>query len=262
MISGSWLPEGWSKTTVLIEECRLEDSEKKYFSVGTGFLIDYQLRNILVTCKHIVEGKKYLYTAFNLKDGNITRRSLESIKSMFEVDWVFHKNEDIAMIIFGIDTEKDDLLRIPNDLIEDFKNTEIGDDIFFLGYPLGIKPLKKFDPLVRAGIISMKEEKDFVIIEGNAFPGSSGSPVFLKPSIFNLKAKTIGQIRDAKFIGMLTGYIPYTDVAISQQTGKPRLIFEENSGLAKVLSTNLIREIFEYDSFKKYIDKLKVQTNP
>jgi len=35
-------------------------------------------------------------------------------------------------------------------------------------------------------------------------------------------------------IGIVKGYVPYLDIAVSKQTGKPRIIFEENSGLAAV----------------------------
>ena len=41
----------------------------------------------------------------------------------------------------------------------------------------------------------------------------------------------------AKLIGMVSGYLPYTDIAYSLQTDPPtpKLISQENSGLAEVV---------------------------
>ena len=49
----------------------------------------------------------------------------------------------------------------------------------------------------------------------------------------------------AALIGVVKSYIPYKDVAISQQTGKPKVIFEENSGLALVETVDSIEETVE-----------------
>ena len=42
---------------------------------------------------------------------------------------------------------------------------------------------------------------------------------------------------------MVSGYIPYQDVAVSQQTGRRRIIFEENSGLGKVVPYDAIQRL-------------------
>ena len=36
-------------------------------------------------------------------------------------------------------------------------------------------------------------------------------------------------------VGVVASYIPYRDVAVSQQTGRARVVFEDNSGLASVV---------------------------
>ena len=46
-----------------------------------------------------------------------------------------------------------------------------------------------------------------------------------------------------KLVGIIGSYLPYLDVAISEQTKRPRVVFEENTGLSKVWSTSLISEI-------------------
>jgi hypothetical protein len=44
----------------------------------------------------------------------------------------------------------------------------------------------------------------------------------------------------AYLIGIVLAYRPYDDIAMSIQTKKPRVIFEENSGLAEVLPVDEI----------------------
>ena len=46
-------------------------------------------------------------------------------------------------------------------------------------------------------------------------------------------------------IGMVSSYLPYTEVAISTQTGRPRMIFEENSGLGIVIPMEQIMQTIE-----------------
>jgi hypothetical protein len=42
---------------------------------------------------------------------------------------------------------------------------------------------------------------------------------------------------------MVKGYMPYTDPALSRQTGKVRVSFEENSGLATVIPVEAIQTV-------------------
>ncbi len=67
------------------------------------------------------------------------------------------------------------------------------------------------------------------------FPGNSGSPVVLKPVAVHLMDNrfTIGQVNPALLLGVVFEYVTYSEVAVSTQTGRPRVSFEENSGLAK-----------------------------
>lgn len=73
----------------------------------------------------------------------------------------------------------------------------------------------------------------------------------------DFQANTLGQIRPAKFVGIINCYLPYHDIAISPQTKRARIVFEENSGLANVYSTSFIDDIFNSEKFKKKIEELK-----
>jgi hypothetical protein len=263
----SWLPDEWPKTIVLIE--RKQQDEKGnpvYVTQGTGFITEHESVNILITCKHVVfniQQKNFyqdLFVSFNQKDGTLGRRSLEEFKKAQQIEWSFHENPDIdlAIIPFMIDTQRDDIKRMGKDLYEKIETLTEGEEIFFLGFPaLNIKKTKNIKPIVRAGIISLINDDKTFFIEANVFPGNSGSPVFLKPSIMDFKSKQLGQIRPAKFIGIINSYLSYLDTAVSAQTGRPRVTFEENSGLANVFSTSHIDEIFASNEFIRQLNMVK-----
>lgn len=246
---GSLLPKELLKTTVLIGL-----QKEKFIPVGTGFLLNFQNKILLITCKHVAEkDKDNFYVVFNLKNGERGSRSLYDLKKKFNLNWRFHEKEDVAAIIFGIDINKDDLQLIPEDFIESYEKLDIGDDVFFLGYPMGITSRESAYPLARSGIISTKLGNEIFIIDGNSYPGNSGGPVFFKPSIFDIESKTIGKIRPPKFIGMIFQHITYRDVAVSQQTKEPKVIFEENASLAKAYSVNKIFELLNSQNFQDYL---------
>jgi hypothetical protein len=99
--------------------------------------------------------------------------------------------------------------------------------------------------IVRQGVIARIAEmldgiSNTFMIDTLVFPGNSGGPVVLKPEMFAIdgtKPQT-----NANLIGVVTSYRPYTDIAISPQTGRPRIVFEENSGLAEVLPIDYVDE--------------------
>jgi hypothetical protein len=50
-------------------------------------------------------------------------------------------------------------------------------------------------------------------------------------------------VTSANLVGVVSGYVPYQDIAVSQQTGRPRIIFEENSGLATIVPAERVIEL-------------------
>ena len=63
---------------------------------------------------------------------------------------------------------------------------------------------------------------------------------------------TYGQaITSAKLIGLVSGYLPYQDIARSDQTGRPILAAHENSGLAEVVPIDAVQETISV-AIKKY----------
>ena len=124
-----------------------------------------------------------------------------------------------------------------------------GDGIFVLGFPLGESGEERNYAIVRQGIIAriqdwLKGNVRTFLIDASIFPGNSGGPVLLKPEIASIEGTTSND--RCALIGMVSSYLPYREIAISQQTGLPRMIFEENSGLGRVVPHDVIHEAIEF----------------
>jgi hypothetical protein len=199
---------------------------------------------------------------FNLKGGGVGSRDLSSLKKMLGVEWLFHENKkvDVAIIPFGLEVEKDDVMTIPDNLFLATDNLFELYDVFFLSYQPGIEITNRISPVIRQGMISLINEDKTFYIDGAAFPGNSGSPVFLKPSPIRFGKEGVsigGDQLGGKFIGIIGEYLPYQEVAISLQTKRPRVVFEENTGLSKVWSVDFINGILRSNQFQSQLDGLR-----
>ena len=61
---------------------------------------------------------------------------------------------------------------------------------------------------------------------------------------------------------MCSEYLTYSEIAISVQTKRPRIVFEENMGLSKVWSVDIMREIFSQKKFKEENERIKKEHLP
>jgi len=251
-----WLPPEWQKAIVPIA---IPTRENNFQPIGTGFLLHYNEFNCVITAKHVVldkdgQQKTGRFILLNQKDGRMKYISLDETAKE-GVTWKPHPEKDLAATICPLNPEIDDFRRFTPQLFEEFANIREGDDVFFLGFPLGITTPERITPIVRGGMIALRKNDDTFLIDANVFPGNSGSPVFFKPSPFELTPKglTLGKIRPPKLIGVISSYISYLDVAISRQTHRPRISFEENSGLADVLSVRFIRETLDSSDFRNML---------
>jgi len=259
-----WLPPEWAKAILPIA---VQEDANAYTPIGTSFLLAFGGFNCLVTAKHVVlrdgQPRTGLFILNNLRNGNIIAKSFD-VFAREGVQWIPHPEKEIAATICPMNPEIDDYRRFSETLFEEFANIREGDDIFFLGFPLGIVVPSKVTPIVRSGMVALKKNDDTYLIEANAFPGNSGSPVFFKPCPFELgpSGLTLGRIRPPKLIGIMVSSISYRDVAVSKQTGDERVIFEENSGLANVLSVSSIRETLNSPDFQNMLRRFRERLPP
>ena len=121
-----------------------------------------------------------------------------------------------------------------------------GDGVFLLGFPMGLIGNTRNMVVVRQGAIARIRDfleggsRDF-LIDCTVFPGNSGGPVVGRPEFTSIKGTKA--VDGAYLLGIVAAYIPYEDVAISAQTKQPRIIFQENSGLARVFPVDHINDV-------------------
>ena len=132
----------------------------------------------------------------------------------------------------------------------------IAEDILVIGYPLGLRHANSNFPLVRSGIIATRigeNLKDEVeeggirrqrllrgfLIDGAVVPGSSGSPVILKPSIGRFKG---GAISIGTPPPLLLGIVAETKYAPVQT---PTGVIPSFAGLGLAFDAETVRETIE-----------------
>jgi hypothetical protein len=216
----------------------------------------YQL--YIMTNKHVIEGRGLISVRLNPKkvseQGQVF--DLPLVDNTGKRQWFTHPdpNVDVAGIqvsptfltqrgidytVFRNDEDAADIRKLKD------IGVSAGDPIFVLGFPMNLAGEQRNYVIVRPGAIArvgdlIESASTILLIDSHVFPGNSGGPVVLAPQI----AALTGTKRNnrAYLVGMVKAYIPYTDVAISPQTGRPRITFEENSGLAEVVPIHRLNE--------------------
>ncbi|MGI9069926.1 MAG: S1 family peptidase [Bryobacteraceae bacterium] len=243
---------------------------------GTGFLYGYlvsdnpdqskrQYELYLVTNRHVIlehaqSGQKSISVRLNpaTASAHVQQFDLSIVPEPQHAHetWFFHPdpNIDIAAIRINAQFLHDkgfESAFFPSDIAaaNTAKMSSIsvsaGDGVFVLGFPMNLAGVQKNYVIVRQGCIArisdmFESASKTYLLDAFIFPGNSGSPVILRPEAVAIEG-TAHQDH-AYLIGIVRSYQPYTDIAISQQTKQPRIMFQENSGLAEVLPTDYIDE--------------------
>lgn len=123
-----------------------------------------------------------------------------------------------------------------------------GDGIFVLGFPLGEVGKERNYVIARHGIIARVQDwftgnAHTFLIDASIFPGSSGSPVLLKPELSAIKGTK--SHRGCVLIGMISSYIPYRKVSTDGKTGRNKMMSEENADLGIVIPVDMIQETID-----------------
>ena len=242
-----------------------DNGKKKW--IASGFLYGHFLRKLteeqnqylvyLVTNRHVFNKLDSAFVRFNPNDDKPAQEYSLPLRDAAGVQlWTTHPDPEVDVAVTGMNTKlfddqgiKYSFFREGSDVADRAKAFEIGitegDGIFLLGFPLGLVGGQRNFVIVREGGIARIRDtlagtsKEF-LVDAFVFPGNSGGPVVTKPELTHIKG-TKSQNR-AYLIGMVRSYVPYQDIAISQQTGRPRVTFEENSGLASVIPIDFVQE--------------------
>ena len=219
---------------------------------------ELQYRLFLVTNRHVIEGVGTLQARFNRPMGSASRVYNVPLESSDgSPAWTVHPNPtcDVAVIAVSVPRlEKDGIsfsffpFTSKGTLsLQEAKDLQVseGDGVFVLGFPLGEAGEERNYVIVRQGIIARIRDwlggnSRIILVDASVFPGNSGGPVVLKPELAAIEGTKSNN--SALLVGMVSGYLPYEDVAVSAQSGKPRIVFQENSGLATVVPIDVIQE--------------------
>lgn len=271
-------------STVLIV-ADTDNTETK--SIGTGFLVGNKISEdseqiFLITNKHVIAkadenakvvgkfGKAYFSftkSENNLpKLGDILRIDVSNLTDLF----LQHPNEDVDLAICNISEiynqikstlNQDIFIRtIPVNIIPD-KSIEFDaiEEVLFVGYPNGIYDQKNNLPIIRRGITASSCEVDFnglkrFIVDAHVYPGSSGSPVFIKEQNFKNGNLTLGE--RYYLVGVISKVFHRNEKGALIQEVAPTsssedLLFKQMIGLGVCEKSSQILELIDLINQKK-----------
>ena len=212
-----------------------------------------------VTNRHVYEDKKTgsmiskIYLRFNTTGGSGHYFEVNLLENGKPI-WFKHKNDkvDIAVIRLNADAIKkaniDYYFFNGKDifLAKEFDSNaiSIGDGLYVLGFPMSISGKVKNFVIARQGIIARVDfevlSECFYYIDASAYPGNSGGPVIHKPEVVAITGTKSNS--NAGLIGVISSGETYSDVAVSQTTQEPRIVFKEQTGLVRVVPIEYVIE--------------------
>jgi S1-C subfamily serine protease len=255
------VPPAFFDAVVAIGEPGGSDDPTRW--IATGFLYGKsagggtpdRYHPFLVTNRHVVEGRKVVKIRFNPVG---TAAAKEYDAQLVDVAglpmWCGPTDKDADVAVVPIDYERLQRDGIATTLFLDGPHAATrakmqsmgiaeGDFVYVLGFPFGDVGGSRTYVIVRSGSIARVGDtlsgirRDF-LIDVPTFPGNSGGPVVSKPEVVSIQGTPASN--KALLIGITAAAISFPEVAISQQTGRPRVTFEENSGLSVVYPIDFI----------------------
>ena len=251
--SNTWTASGFLYAYV----CRPEDKGEKRYC------------RFIVTNQHVFAGLREVAVRFNpgflSPQTNAEVVTIPLVEAGGKTSWTAHPSESIDVAVLRYEPSAELVKRlqhiayiagedsfdravmpegtIASRTIKNSGATE-GDEVYLPGFPIGVITDQLFGasrnyPVLRRGTIAwitptMESLTPEFLVDALIFPGNSGGPV--------MRRCEDRERADLCLIGMVQGYLPYSDVAVSRQTGRPRVTFEENSGLAVVIPVEEINQ--------------------
>lgn len=265
------------------------NENNKFICDSTSFLIGFIAHKsekseerlyslFLVTNKHVFEGRESVYLRFDTSDGKTKIFKQDLFFPNKEKRWLAHENTDIDLALLNINTQ----ILAGNGVqpifiteeffayLKDFSNIgiEVGDEVYVIGFPMGIAGEEQNYPCVKAGLISRIDNeiinlKKQFIIDSSVFPGNSGGPVVLKPT--NISLEGTKAVSKSFLVGVVSSYLPYEDKLYTHQTNPPAVVSltRENSGLSFCVPMDFIKEIYDkWIGEQKQIEEAQKNKNP
>lgn len=232
----TWYNDETSKATVLIEK-QIGDS---FYVHGAGVLL-YNYNNIakpiVITNHHIVK-RPEICVSITADTSLVNLMNKYKVKELFfnKTKWLLrgtrlyctiktgypnkpmyfiHPDTTIDLAAFPIDIAssfelengfiaKVNYLGVPKSGIRIKDSVSIGDEVYFLGFPISYGSTEKITPIVRSGSVACfnPNGKEF-ILDAFSFGGNSGGPIFTK-SIINKPGNLTWD--SSQLIGLVYGH--------------------------------------------------------
>ncbi|MBQ6481090.1 MAG: trypsin-like peptidase domain-containing protein [Anaerolineaceae bacterium] len=205
---------------------------------GTGFIVNL-LRDeekgtvypAIITNNHVVENS--VETAFDFckadENGNPIDTSSFTVVINNGNGWFSHPNKNIDLsflplkvILEEISNKRERIYyaALDTDLIADdsfLSSLNAIEDVIMVGYPQGIMDTYNHKPIIRRGITATHPKNDYmgkpeILLDIAAYPGSSGSPVFLLNEGSYHNGNTLNVGTRIKLIGILYAGPQYTAI--------------------------------------------------
>lgn len=234
--------------------------------IGTGFFVnkpvdESKVQPFFITNKHVIEGKDSVVIRMKkLSTGELVVIDMPLCDSG-EPLYTSHPSTNIdivAVLINGGYLGEHNLDYVGYDIFRNAKSsaelreagcTE-GNDIFMLGYPMGMVDVESNTPICRSGCLARMDRKEIertknMLVDVHNFPGNSGSPILTKPEVVAVTGTKA--LSECVLAGIVHRYIPYQESLVNSQTHQVVEIRSENSGIAKVHPVEFIREVVELE---------------
>jgi len=261
----SMFNEQWLATVVSVEQLAQQkqpDGTTKMVPtpIGTGFIVKTRNKHVvLITAKHVVtdivdskqQTRKNLLYRINQQEGPAYLLEDLQLEENGRGKWFLSATQDVACrFLEWKETSK--FKAIPLDKFLPRTKLQTGANLLVLGLPLGLRSEEHPNPIARKGMVARADRGD-LLADAFVFPGNSGGPVLYEPPIKITGNGLIASpfINEEHLIGLVSEFISYPETAISMQTKRPRVIFEENSGLAIIVPVDAITELLSRDDVSK-----------
>lgn len=227
--------QNWLNAIVSIEIDRGDGGQEP---LGTGFFYETRRGNVvLVSSAHVLtpvaEELEAIRYVMHSESGELGVFAESTLQAAGLGTWFHATDRDLALRFFSWPVDFEGVY-IPSSATIGQDLLQAGAPVLVLGFPLGLRDPEHGFPIVRSGNVAQPSGDD-IVVDAFVFPGNSGGPVIYVPPIKVSGSLESPYINQERLIGVVSSFIPYREQAVSQKTGRPRVIFEENTGLANVL---------------------------
>ena len=223
--------------------------------VGSAFLVLTTNKHVLlVTAKHVVvdehgQSRPNLAYRFNRNQGPSELITDSFMRTNNVQGWFFSATADVACRFIAYHTDAH-INNLPLDMFLAAARIQPGAPVLVPGFPMGIRSTEYANPIVRRGVVA-RVEANHIILDAFVFPGNSGGPVFYVPTVKFGDGIDKPFINQDCLIGLVSQSISYVDTAVSLQTQKPRVTFEENAGLCNVVPADAILALINREDVRR-----------